>query len=401
MGCCSGMPHAERQLSTMINKEITSDKRTDSRDKKILFLGSGGSGKSTLFKQLRYIHGEGFDTKYRENYIQNIHAQIVGQMKFVINIYIEYNQRQQQKQKKATESKTEEAGAEEEEEEDDRETKDELLIYDQITLQSPELSAVAEAKLVMDYEYDKHTKRLDDEMFAAIKTLWSEAVVKEIYELRNITKVETSSAYFWDRLDAIQAPDYLPEPQDILMCRVVTTNLSEQKFVMQEEVIHIIDIGGQRSQRRKWIHCFEYVVAVIFISSLSCYDEVLDENNNINSMTDQLELFEEIVNNPLLLQTSMILFLNKSDLFRQKFCEKRVPLQECERFAEFPENVWDYKQATDFITAEFERCDKRMKRIFIHVTMATDKNNIQKVFGDVQEMVIGDSLSRAGLIDEE
>ncbi|VDO54211.1 unnamed protein product [Brugia timori] len=41
----------------------------------------------------------------------------------------------------------------------------------------------------------------------------------------------------------------------------------------------VIDVGGQRSERKKWIHCFDNVNAIIFISSLSEYDQTLREDN--------------------------------------------------------------------------------------------------------------------------
>ena len=40
----------------------------------------------------------------------------------------------------------------------------------------------------------------------------------------------------------------------------------------------VFDVGGQRSQRRKWIHCFDNVDAVIFVASLSEYDQVVEED---------------------------------------------------------------------------------------------------------------------------
>ncbi len=36
----------------------------------------------------------------------------------------------------------------------------------------------------------------------------------------------------------------------------------------------VFDVGGQRSERKKWIHCFEDVTAIIFIVALSEYDQV-------------------------------------------------------------------------------------------------------------------------------
>ena len=40
----------------------------------------------------------------------------------------------------------------------------------------------------------------------------------------------------------------------------------------------MVDVGGQRSERRKWIHCFESVTTVIYLVALSEYDQVLFEN---------------------------------------------------------------------------------------------------------------------------
>jgi len=43
----------------------------------------------------------------------------------------------------------------------------------------------------------------------------------------------------------------------------------------------IFDIGGQRSERKKWIHCFEGVTAIIFIVALSEYDLCLIEDQEM------------------------------------------------------------------------------------------------------------------------
>lgn len=47
----------------------------------------------------------------------------------------------------------------------------------------------------------------------------------------------------------------------------------------------MFDVGGQRSERKKWIHCFEGVTAIIFCVALSDYDLVLAEDEEMASRT--------------------------------------------------------------------------------------------------------------------
>jgi len=86
----------------------------------------------------------------------------------------------------------------------------------------------------------------------------------------------------------------------------------------------MFDVGGQRSERKKWIHCFENVTSIIFCVALSEYDQVLLEESNQNRMMESLVLFDSVVNSRWFMRTSIILFLNKVDLFKGKL--ERSPL---------------------------------------------------------------------------
>ena len=171
------------------------------------------------------------------------------------------------------------------------------------------------------------------------------------------------------------------------------------QYLTKNSTFKIIDVGGTRSERRKWRLCFDSVTAVIFVASLSCYDEVLFEEHSMNKMTDQLLLFDDIVNNQSLLQTSIILFLNKMDLFAEKI--KRVPLNKCESFVTYRGEPNSFDQTTRYIRKAFTSLNKtpQKRNIFTHITCATDTDNVQKVFADVQHIVIEASLIQAGLMD--
>ena len=46
----------------------------------------------------------------------------------------------------------------------------------------------------------------------------------------------------------------------------------------------MVDVGGQRSERRKWIHCFQNVTSILFLAALSEYDQVLTESDTTVSL---------------------------------------------------------------------------------------------------------------------
>ncbi|RXM33550.1 Guanine nucleotide-binding protein G(o) subunit alpha [Acipenser ruthenus] len=186
---------------------------------------------------------------------------------------------------------------------------------------------------------------------------------------------ELHSSYL-DSLDRIGAADYQPTEQDILRTRVKTTGIVETHFTFKNLHFRLFDVGGQRSERKKWIHCFEDVTAIIFCVALSGYDQVLHEDETTNRMHESLMLFDSICNNKFFIDTSIILFLNKKDLFGEKI--KKSPLTIC-----FPEytgpNV--YEDAAAYIQAQFESKNRSPnKEIYCHLTCATDTNNIQVVF---------------------
>lgn len=119
-------------------------------------------------------------------------------------------------------------------------------------------------------------------------------------------------------MDRICSEKYVPTPTDVLRARVRTNGIIETNFKINDAIITMLDVGGQRSQRRKWIYCFENVKAVLFVVSLSGYDMTLLEDPRINRLVESLTLFSQIVNNRFFKDSSFVLFLNKLDLFREK-----------------------------------------------------------------------------------
>jgi hypothetical protein len=89
-----------------------------------------------------------------------------------------------------------------------------------------------------------------------------------------------SSDSFFEDLDRLFAKDYIPTDQDILRSRLRTTGITETIFDLGTLTYHMFDVGGQRSERKKWIHCFENVNCLLFLVAISGYDQCLVEDKD-------------------------------------------------------------------------------------------------------------------------
>ena len=93
----------------------------------------------------------------------------------------------------------------------------------------------------------------------------------------------------------------------MLRSRVKTTGITETTFVIGDLTYRMFDVGGQRSERKKWIHCFENVTAIIFLVAISEYDQVLIEDETVVSSNLPLPPFY-----PLFFFNHFFLSLNSS-----------------------------------------------------------------------------------------
>ena len=87
-------------------------------------------------------------------------------------------------------------------------------------------------------------------------------------------------AYFFPELDRLFHETYKPTEQDIVQCRARTIGITETTFQLKDHEMLMVDVGGQKSERRKWIHCFQDVTSILFLVSLSGYDQCLVEDRD-------------------------------------------------------------------------------------------------------------------------
>jgi len=226
-----------------------------------------------------------------------------------------------------------------------------------------------------------------------IQKLWAEPGIQEAYQQRNKFPFVETGAYFLNMLDKLIDKSYTPNDQDILHARLKTTGIHEIEFTVENTPFKLVDVGGQRSERRKWIHCFEEVTAILFITAASEFDQKLVEDTSVNRMHESLKLFKEISNSKWFMDTSIILFFNKKDLFEEKIKKKDLS----EVFPEYKGGN-NYDKACEFLTQKFVSQNENAKKsIYVHFTCATDTENVKVVWNATRDIILRKLLDRAGL----
>ncbi|KAK4519268.1 uncharacterized protein ATC70_009500 [Mucor velutinosus] len=237
---------------------------------------------------------------------------------------------------------------------------------------------------------------LDASLIEAIESVWADTTTKFCIEDKaSEFYLMDSAPYFFEDIKRIAEADYIPNEQDVLRARLKTTGITEIKFAHEKHTsIHMFDVGGQRSKRRKWIHCFEAVSSIIFCVALSEYDQVLLEETRQNRMLESIALFESVVNSRWFLYTSIMLFLNKVDLFKAKVA--RVPLEKY--FPDYGVGGADINKAVKYILWRFLQANRPKLNVYPHLTQATNTNNIRFVFVTVEETLLQNALKASGMM---
>lgn len=226
----------------------------------------------------------------------------------------------------------------------------------------------------------------------AIKALWQDPGIQAVWARRAEFQIIESVQYYFNRIDIIKDSNYLPDKDDIIYSRVRTSGIVTERYNIDNTVFEMYDVGGQRNERKKWIHCFEGVTAVIFVAAISEYDQKLFEDASTNRMIEALNLFEDICNNIFFLESSMILFLNKRDLFQEKIKLKHI--RDVPAFSDFTGKDGDYDAGVQYFVDKFLSKNRNGKdrQIYHHVTCATDTKNVQIVFNSCKDIVLRQNI---------
>ncbi|ENN74482.1 G protein alpha q subunit [Dendroctonus ponderosae] len=341
----------QKRINAEIEKQLKRDKRDARRELKLLLLGTGESGKSTFIKQMRIIHGAGYSDEDKRSFIKLVFQNIFMAMQSMIRA------------------------------------------MDMLKIQFGAPSIEEKAELIKGLDYETVTT-FEAPYSDAISDLWNDSGIQECYDRRREYQLTDSAKYYLADLERIRSADYLPTEQDILRARAPTTGILEYPFDLDSIIFRMVDVGGQRSERRKWIHCFENVTSIIFLVALSEYDQILFESENENRMEESKALFKTIITYPWFQNSSIILFLNKKDLLEEKIMVSHL----VDYFPDFDGAKQDHIAAREYICKLYLRENPDPERAcYSHFTTATDTENIKLVFCAVKDTIMQSALKEFNL----
>uniref|UniRef100_A0A8C2RL16 Guanine nucleotide-binding protein G(i) subunit alpha-1 n=1 Tax=Capra hircus TaxID=9925 RepID=A0A8C2RL16_CAPHI len=319
MGCTlSAEDKAAVERSKMIDRNLREDGEKAAREVKLLLLGAGESGKSTIVK---IIHEAGYSEEECKQYKAVVYSNTIQSIIAIIRA------------------------------------------MGRLKIDFGDSARADDARQLFVLAGAAEEGFMTAELAGVIKRLWKDSGVQACFNRSREYQLNDSAAYYLNDLDRIAQPNYIPTQQDVLRTRVKTTGIVETHFTFKD--LHFND-----------------------------YDLVLAEDEEMNRMHESMKLFDSICNNKWFTDTSIILFLNKKDLFEEKI--KKSPLTIC-----YPEYAGSntYEEAAAYIQCQFEDLNKRKdtKEIYTHFTCATDTKNVQFVFDAVTDVIIKNNLKDCGL----
>jgi len=348
-------------LKKKVNKEIDDvlgeyERKLQKVTCRLMLLGVGESGKTTLLRQMRQNYGQGYTEAEFRDAAPHILRNLVEAMRT-------------------------------------------LALYSELLAEQGEATSVSKDNEIIRGRVATfpEDERFTPELCNAFQNLWNDEVIRHTYHLNHRFQLIDTAEYLFQNMHRFCEPKYLPTFDDLSHSRSRTNGINDVTFTMRHksgrvtEQYEIYDVGGQKNERRKWITLFEHISGAIFVVPLSGYNQTLWEDQRINRMQESLALFRSIITMEGLEIVHIILFLNKCDIFEEKI--KKYPLSEY--FPDYNGTKGDFADGVSFIQNLFlSQNQDQSKVIYTQVSCATDPQNVNRVFNGVRDMVIRNELEK-------
>ena len=215
--------------------------------------------------------------------------------------------------------------------------------------------------------------------------LWNESLtIKEVWSRRTEYWHLEATEYYFENVSRFLEPNFLPTHDDMIMARKRTTGVVQTEFEYGGIHWTLVDVGGQRSERRKWMNCFDNVKAIIYVVNLAGYNKVLFEDKAVNRMVESLSLFQSTFKDESFRHIPIFVFLNKKDLYESLLHEQNIDI--C-----FPDytGTADIDSTIPFIQDEFtRRLPSHHMAPQFWLLAARVKKDVQFCFAEVKDVLL-------------
>lgn len=235
------------------------------------------------------------------------------------------------------------------------------------------------------------------EVLQNVRELFYEEDVQMIYQkvreqFYNLYQFEL---YFLNHIERICSPDFTPGPMDML-CSNYFRNSPVLEFIIKYSGLHFHFVNLLHGSRN-WIHFFQDTLALVFVVPIADYDKRSHVDPHKWKLRETLEVFNEVCNSRFFSDTSVCLFFNNVNEFREKL--KTVDLR-----ISFPEYAGgpDFEKAIKFMSRKFNQLNRwGNKRIYVHYLDEHDKKPeilMKEIFQDVKSIILHKNLHENGYL---
>ena len=343
-------------------KKFGKKKRRSSTERtklKVALLGTGGCGKSTVFRAFKMSkRGDGFPEGERKRMSGLMFRSIFRDIKRILDFRASGTLR--------TASMESDIGA------------------------SGVIPKPADPDELLIYNADLRNLTCYDEALAeAAKRVWSRESFQKIVAAAKEKQIVFDHPYasvVLDNIEQVCSPNFSASDQDILHFRHPTTKLEEFTLDLDDATtLTFVDVGGQRTLRKSWDSLTD-ANAIIFVAALSDYEHVAKEDTTRNRLLESLSTFRVLVKRKFK-DKKFILFLNKRDLFEQRIVENDIT--DC--FPGYKEGC-NYNAALNYIASVFRSYFDNPDDLYVYTTCATDKNQMDQLIEGLTNVLFSTSV---------